>query len=96
MRSRCSISTRVSLSWAAQVLDLEHSHWRVMTYAINRTEQNNQNQRMMFRSPKRISITIPYNAYEHLLRQSDLEGRSLSNLAAFLLESAIGKRVDRG
>jgi hypothetical protein len=66
-----------------------------MTHALNRTEQNTQNQRMIFRSPKRISITIPHNAYEHLLRQSDLEGRSLSNLAAFLLESAISKQADR-
>jgi len=64
-----------------------------MTYAINRTEQNTQNQRMIFRSPKRISITIPHNAYEHLLKQSDLQGRSLSNLAAFLLESALGKQA---
>jgi hypothetical protein len=64
-----------------------------MTYALNCTEQNSQSQRMMFRSPKRISITIPHNAYEHLLRQSDQEGRSLSNLAAFLLESAIRQRV---
>jgi hypothetical protein len=63
-----------------------------MTYAFNRTEQNTQNQRMIFRSPKRISITIPHNAYEHLLKQSDLQGRSLSNLAAFLLESALGKQ----
>jgi len=64
-----------------------------MTYAINRTEQNTQNQRMIFRSPKRISITIPHNAYEHLLKQSDLQGRSLSNLAAFLLESALVKQA---
>jgi hypothetical protein len=63
-----------------------------MTYAINRTEQNTQKQRMIIRSPKRISITIPHNAYEHLLKQSDLQGRSLSNLAAFLLESALGKQ----
>jgi hypothetical protein len=64
-----------------------------MTYAINRTEQNTQTQRMIFRSPKRISITIPHNAYEHLLKQSDLQGRSLSNLAAYLLESALGKQA---
>ena len=46
---------------------------------------------MIFRSPKRISITIPHNAYEQLIKQSDQEGRSLSNLAAFLLESVISK-----
>lgn len=38
------------------------------------------------RSPKRISITLPHGAYQHLLDRSDQEGRSLSNLAAFLLE----------
>ena len=65
-----------------------------MTHALNRAEQNGKNLRILFRSPKRISITIPHNAYEHLLRQSDQEGRSLSNLAAFLLESAIGKQAD--
>jgi hypothetical protein len=47
---------------------------------------------MIFRSPKRISITIPHNAYEQLIKQSDQEGRSLSNLAAFLLESVISKQ----
>ena len=51
-----------------------------------------------FRSPKRISITLPYGVYQRLLDRSDQEGRSLSNLAAFLLESAIGgqdKRKER-
>jgi hypothetical protein len=65
-----------------------------MTHALNRAEQNGKNLRIIFRSPKRISITIPHNAYEHLLMQSDQEGRSLSNLAAFLLESAIRKQSD--
>ena len=47
-----------------------------------------------FKSPKRISITIPHNAYEHLIQRSDQEGRSLSNLAAYLLESALGSQED--
>jgi len=42
-----------------------------------------------FRSPMRISITVPYGAYQRLIERSDQEGRSLSNLAAFLLETAI-------
>lgn len=42
-----------------------------------------------FRSPKRISITVPYGAYRRLLDRSDQEGRSLSNLAAFLLETVL-------
>jgi hypothetical protein len=45
-----------------------------------------------FKSPKRITITIPHSAFEHLLKQSDYEGRSLSNLAAFILEIGIEKK----
>jgi hypothetical protein len=41
------------------------------------------------RSPRRITITMPYGAYQGLLDRSDREGRSLSNLAAFLLEKAL-------
>ncbi|MFZ9463427.1 MAG: ribbon-helix-helix domain-containing protein [Vulcanococcus sp.] len=46
-------------------------------------------QSTLFRSPKRITITMPYGAYEKLQQRSDTEGRSLSNLAAYLLESAV-------
>ena len=42
-----------------------------------------------FRSPRRITITLPYGAYQRLLERSELEGRSLSNLAAYLLEHAM-------
>jgi len=42
-----------------------------------------------FRYPRRISITVPYGAYQRLLDRTDQEGRSLSNLAAFLLESTL-------
>jgi hypothetical protein len=45
----------------------------------------------VFRSPRRVTITLPYNVYEHLLAKSDEEGRSLSNLAAFALESSLSK-----
>ena len=44
---------------------------------------------MLFRSPTRISITLPYSTYQNLIEKSDYEGRSMSNLAAFLLESAL-------
>ena len=47
-----------------------------------------------FRSPVRISITIPYGTYEHLIHRSDEEGRSLSNLSAFLLECAVSAQVE--
>lgn len=43
-----------------------------------------------FRAPRRITITVPYGAYQRLLERSELEGRSLSNLAAYLLENAMG------
>ncbi len=42
-----------------------------------------------FRSPRRITITVPYGTYQGLLQRSELEGRSLSNLAAYLLENAM-------
>jgi hypothetical protein len=43
----------------------------------------------MHRSPRRVTITVPYALYCELLARSDQQGRSLSNLAAFLLEAAI-------
>ncbi len=42
-----------------------------------------------FRTPRRVSITIPFGTYQQLLQRSDEQGRSLSNLAAYLLESAL-------
>jgi hypothetical protein len=42
-----------------------------------------------FRSPRRITITLPHNAFCALLDRSDVEGRSLSNLAAYLIESSL-------
>lgn len=44
-----------------------------------------------FRAPHRISITLAFNTYQLLLKRSDLEGRSLSNLAAYLLETSLDK-----
>jgi len=41
------------------------------------------------RSPKRLSITIPYTVFGSLEQRSAEEGRSLSNLAAFLLEQSL-------
>jgi hypothetical protein len=42
-----------------------------------------------FRKPRRISITIPDHIYQLLLERSKQQGRSISNLAAFLLERSI-------
>ncbi|KEF43404.1 MAG: hypothetical protein ER33_01280 [Cyanobium sp. CACIAM 14] len=51
----------------------------------------------VFRSPQRVTITIPYATYQQLLERSDRQGRSMSNLAAYLLESALlGQRALHG
>lgn len=42
-----------------------------------------------FRKPRRISITVPENVYNKLAECSSLEGRSISNLAAYLLENVL-------
>lgn len=42
-----------------------------------------------FRHPRRITITLPHHVACNLQNRSDDEGRSLSNLAAFLLEWAL-------
>jgi hypothetical protein len=59
-----------------------------MTYEFSSDQRHTTRINHAFKSPRRISITIPHNAYEHLVQRSDREGRSLSNLAAYLLESA--------
>jgi hypothetical protein len=43
----------------------------------------------LHRSPRRVTITVPYAMYSELLARSDQQGRSLSNLAAFLIEAAL-------
>ena len=42
-----------------------------------------------FCSPHRITITVPAMILNKLLKRSLVEGRSLSNLAAFLLEQTL-------
>ena len=41
--------------------------------------------------PQRITVTIPSKLHQDLVDRSDREGRSLSNLVAFLLEVALSK-----
>jgi hypothetical protein len=43
---------------------------------------------LMRRHPVRISATIPWRLHQRLQDQADLDGRSLSNLIAHLLELA--------
>ncbi|MCP9777316.1 MULTISPECIES: ribbon-helix-helix domain-containing protein [unclassified Cyanobium] len=45
--------------------------------------------RILQRQPRRISITLSYHVHEALIRRSDEEGRSVSNLCAFLLEDSL-------
>jgi len=44
-----------------------------------------------FRAPRRVTITLPHITYHGLMERSDNEGRSMSNLAAYLLESSLDK-----
>ena len=46
----------------------------------------------MRRSPQRISITLNWALHQKLIDRCDLEGRSLSNLAAHLLEIGTQER----
>jgi hypothetical protein len=46
----------------------------------------------MRRSPQRISITLNWALHQKLMDRCDIEGRSLSNLAAHLLEIGTQER----
>lgn len=45
--------------------------------------------RHSFRTPKRLTITVPQALMEAMIQRSSAEGRSLSNLAAYLLEQSL-------
>jgi len=49
----------------------------------------NDRLRMLQRQPKRITITLSYHVHEALLSRSEEEGRSVSNLCAYLLEDSL-------
>lgn len=46
-----------------------------------------------FRSTQRVTITLPHSTFDALVDRSSYEGRSLSNLAAFLLETVLTEAV---
>lgn len=46
------------------------------------------------RKPVRLSITIPHGLYRRIEQQASYEGRSMSNLAAHLLEISLSGRID--
>jgi hypothetical protein len=52
---------------------------------------NNESKKLVSRAPKRLTITIPHSTYEAIAQRSNEEGRSLSNLAAFILERGISE-----
>jgi hypothetical protein len=52
--------------------------------------------RVLQRQPKRISITLSHNVHDALLTRSEEEGRSVSNLCAFLLEEALRDPLRNG
>ena len=43
----------------------------------------------VFRKPRRLTITVSQHVMERLLHYSDQQGRSLSNYAAYLLETSL-------
>lgn len=43
-----------------------------------------------YRHTKRISIVMPGLLHDRLVLRSNIEGRSVSNLCAYLLENALG------
>ena len=47
---------------------------------------------LLFRSSQRLTITVAQSTLEALAHRSQREGRSLSNLAAYLLETALARR----
>ncbi len=42
-----------------------------------------------FRKPRRLTITVSHHVFEALVEFSDQQGRSISNYAAFLLETGL-------
>ena len=69
--------------------------WRlVLTIPMTSNHLNTTSLRAnrSFRSPRRITITVPNALLEALVQRSNAEGRSISNLAAFLLELSLDEQ----
>ncbi len=58
---------------------------------LTRVNSFNSRLEIAHRSPRRLSVTIPYDLHQRLIERSDQEGRSISNLAAYLLEFALSR-----
>jgi len=61
---------------------------RIATHTAGEME-NQMSFSNIFKKPVRVTITVPHNIYINLKSRSDEEGRSLSNLAAFLIEKSL-------
>ena len=55
----------------------------------NARTMHSSSMQVSFRKPVRITITVPHSTHLALADRSDEEGRSLSNLAAYILENAL-------
>lgn len=44
---------------------------------------------LVSKRPQRLTITVSHHVADHLIQQSNSQGRSISNLAAYLLERAL-------
>lgn len=49
---------------------------------------------LLRRRPQRVTVTISWGLHQRLQERANLEGRSLSNLSAFLLEQACSQQPD--
>jgi hypothetical protein len=63
---------------------------------MDRTKEGGTGEFIGNRTPQRVTITLNYAAYKGLERRSAAEGRSMSNLAAFILETALVTEPKRG
>jgi hypothetical protein len=66
----------------------------LMNAFSNNFLQQKENQRfssVLTRKPSRVTVTIPWSLRQSLEERSDKEGRSLSNLIAYLLEASSEK-----
>lgn len=81
--ARQKVGTKASCAW----LLTNHTHAAMaILVATNKIKKEIPAYQ---RSPRRITITLNWSTYQTLVDRSDKEGRSLSNLASYLLECSV-------
>lgn len=60
-----------------------------MVHQLSTVETQSKACHPSLRHPQRICITLPHHVFEALLRKSGEQGRSMSNLSAYLLEMSL-------